>query len=71
MRERVGERFDWLETELAGRPYFAGSRFSAADITAMCAIDFGKVSDIRIQPTSHPQLAAWHKRVTERPSSKA
>jgi glutathione S-transferase len=71
MRERVGVRFDWLETELAGREYFAGSRFSVADITAMCAIDFGKVSDIRIQAATHPHLAAWHKRVAERPSSKA
>ena len=71
MREHVGTRFDWLETELATHPYFAGDRFSVADITAMCAIDFGKVSDIRIQAATHPNLAAWHKRVAERPSAKA
>jgi glutathione S-transferase len=71
MRELVGLRFDWLETELAARAYLAGDRFSVADITAMCAVDFGKVSDIRIQPATHPNLAAWHKRVTERPSAKA
>ncbi len=71
MREHVGFRFDWIETELANRTYFAGDRFSVADITAMCAIDFGKVSDIRIQAATHPNLAAWHKRVSERPSSKA
>jgi len=71
MREHVAVRLDWLDGELANRPYFAGERFSVADITAMCAIDFGKVSDIRIQAATHPHLAAWHKRVTERPSSKA
>ena len=71
MREHVGFRFDWIETELANRTYFAGDRFSVADITAMCAIDFGKVSDIRIQAATHPNLAAWHKRVSERPSSMA
>jgi len=71
MREHVSIRFEWLETELSRRPYFAGDRFTVADITAMCAIDFGKVSKIRLQPETHPNLAAWHKRVSERPSSKA
>jgi glutathione S-transferase len=71
MRERVGERFDWLDEELGRRPYLAGERFTVADITALCAIDFGKVSNIRIDPAKHPNLAAWHQRVSERPSAKA
>jgi glutathione S-transferase len=71
MREHVATRLDWLDGELAHREYFAGSRFSVADITAMCALDFGKVSDIRIQPATHPHLAAWHARVAGRPSAKA
>jgi glutathione S-transferase len=71
MREIVGSRFDWLDGELAKRPYFAGERFTVADITALCAIDFGRVSKIRIDAEKHPNLAAWHARVTERPSSKA
>jgi glutathione S-transferase len=71
MREHLGERLDWIDRELASRPYFAGDRFTVADITAMCAIDFGKVSDIRIRAETHPNLAAWHQRVAARPSSKA
>jgi len=71
MKEHVARRFDWLEEELATRPYLAGERFTVADITAMCAIDFGKISDIRIQAATHPNLAAWHQRVTSRPSAKA
>ncbi len=71
MREQVAARFDWLDGELAQRPYFAGDRFTVADITAVCAIDFGKISNIRIQATTHPHLAAWHKRVSERPAAKA
>jgi glutathione S-transferase len=71
MRELVGGRFDWLESELAERPYLAGQRFSVADITAICAIDFGKIANIRIDPAKHPHLASWHGRVTERPSAKA
>jgi glutathione S-transferase len=71
MREQVADRFDWLDGELATRPYFAGERFTVADITALCAIDFGKVSDIRLTPEAHPNLLAWHKRVSDRPSAKA
>jgi glutathione S-transferase len=71
MREHVGLRLEWLEAELANRPYMAGDRFTVADITALCAIDFGKVNDMRLKPDVHPNLVAWHTRVTERPSSKA
>jgi len=71
MRERVAERFEWFDSELSNRPYMAGERFTVADITALCSIDFGKVSNIRIDAAKHPQLAAWHKRVSDRPSSKA
>lgn len=71
MREHVGVRFGWLDGELANREYLAGPRFTVADITAMCAIDFGKISNIRIDAATHPNLAAWHKRVSGRPSAKA
>ena len=71
MREHVARRFDWIEGELENRPYIAGQRFTVADITALCAIDFGKISDIRLDATTHPMLSAWHRRVTDRPSAKA
>jgi glutathione S-transferase len=71
MREQLDDRFAWLDRELAARPHLAGERFTVADITALCAIDFGKVSKIRIDAATHPHLAAWHKRVSERPSTKA
>jgi len=71
MREVVADRFDWFDGELAQRPYIAGQRFTVADITALCAIDFGKVSDLRINAATHPSLAAWHARVAARPSAKA
>jgi glutathione S-transferase len=71
MREVVGSRFDWLDGELAARDYLAGPRFTVADITALCAIDFGKVSSLRVKAETHPNLAAWHARVSARPSAKA
>ena len=71
MTELVGARLDWLENELGQRAYMAGDRFTVADITALCAIDFGKVAKIRLQPDKHPNLIAWHARCSERPSTKA
>lgn len=71
MREVLAERFAWFDRELGTRQHIAADRFTVADITALCAIDFGKVSNIRIDAATHPNLAAWHKRVSERPSAKA
>ncbi|MEO6777772.1 MAG: glutathione S-transferase family protein [Kofleriaceae bacterium] len=71
MTELVGARLDWLENELAQRSYMAGDRFTVADITALCAIDFGKVAKVRLDPAKHPHLIAWHARCSERPSAKA
>lgn len=71
MREQVDARFAWLDRELGTRPYLAGERFTVADITALCAIDFGKPSGIRIDATKHAMLDAWYQRVAARPSAKA
>ena len=71
MKEYVGQRIDFFESELAQRPYMAGQRFTVADITALCALEFGRICEIRIKPDTRPHLAAWHQRVSERPSTKA
>jgi glutathione S-transferase len=60
----------WLERELATRRFIAGDQFSIADITALVAIDFGRVSKIGIKP-EQPNLARWHAEVSARPSAKA
>ncbi len=64
------KRFEWLDTELANRPFIAGDRFTIADITGLVGIDFGKPTDIRIQP-NQKNLARWHESVSSRPSAKA
>jgi glutathione S-transferase len=60
----------WLDGELANRRFIAGDRFTIADITAMIAVDFGRVSKIAIQP-DQKNLARWHAEVSARPSAKA
>ena len=70
MKDQALARMAWLDGELAKREYLAGDRFSVADITALCAIDFGKPSDIRVQE-SQVNLKRWYDAVKARPSSKA
>ncbi len=64
------DNLKWLDIELANRKFIAGDRFTIADITAMIAIDFGRVSKIAIQP-DQKNLARWHAEVSARPSAKA
>ena len=71
MKEQLMLRLEWLEDELGRRDYMAGNRFTVADITALCAVDFGRISKIRLDPATQPNLSAWHARVSARPSSKA
>jgi glutathione S-transferase len=71
MKEQITLRLEWLEGELGRREYFAGNRFSVADITALCAIDFARISKVRLDPATQPNLVAWHERVSVRPSAKA
>ncbi len=69
-RRKAESNLAWLDEVLADRPFIAGGRFTIADITALCAIDFGRVSRIRIQP-DQKNLARWHEAVSARPSAKA
>jgi len=69
-RNAARARLAWLDGELAGRPFVAGQRYTIADITALCAVDFGRVSDVRIQPEQQ-NLARWYAAVSSRPSAKA
>jgi glutathione S-transferase len=71
MKEHLAQRLAWLDQELAARPFLAGDRFTAADITAVCALDFAKISGIRVNADTHPNLGGWYRRVYERPSIKA
>ncbi len=69
-RSSAEKRIQWLNDEMAGREFVAGDRFTIADISALVAIDFGRISNIRIQP-GQTNLERWHKAVSARPSAKA
>ena len=60
----------FLDGELAQREFVAGSRYSVADITAMIAVDFMRVSKLAV-PEDLVNVRRWHQAVSARPSAAA
>ena len=56
----------WLDGELARQPYVAGERFTIADITAFCAIEFARgLMKFRPGEEGMPHLQAWRDRIAQ------
>lgn len=68
--DKVRATARWLEGVLARQPYVAGERFTIADITAFCALEFAR-GLMRFRPGQEgmDNLQAWRDRVAERPSA--
>jgi glutathione S-transferase len=58
---------EWLNGELATRPWIAGERFTIADITAACGVDFAKMMKWR-PGEGLPNLARWREAISARPA---
>jgi glutathione S-transferase len=69
-KPRVGEFLQFLDGELKDRPYVAGAHYTVADITAMIAVDFMRVSKLTV-PDSLTNVRRWHETASARPSAKA
>jgi len=67
--ERMRETARWLDERLARQPYVAGERFTIADITAFCAIEFARLMKFRPGAEGLVHLQAWRDRIAERPSA--
>lgn len=57
------------DTLLAGRPWIAGDRYTIADITAFCGIEFARLARFKPAEAGFVHLAAWRDRVAARPSA--
>jgi glutathione S-transferase len=71
-RGRAGiQRFlSTLDADLGRSEFVAGDRYTIADITALCVIDFA--GWMKIKPTdSHPNVQRWYRSVSSRPSAAA
>ena len=69
-KPRVMQFLEFLDRELKDRPYVAGERYTVADITALVAVDFMRVSKLAV-PENLGNLQRWHQAVSKRPSAGA
>lgn len=69
--EKMRETARWLDGVLATQPYVAGERFTIADITAFCALEFAR-GLMKFRPGEEGMgcLQAWRDMVAARPSAK-
>src|ERR1700685_2147762 len=67
-KPRVFDFLKFLDRELKDRPYLAGANFTVADITALVAVDFMRVSKMTV-PDDLANVRRWHEAVSARPSA--
>lgn len=68
-KARMGRFFRKFDEQLAKNTFVAGERYTIADISALCAVDFGKWSDLDIPPEC-ANMRRWYEEVSARPSAK-
>lgn len=67
---KVRDTAAWFDHWLTQHPWMAGDRFSIADITAFCALEFARLMKFNAGQAGLTALQAWRDRMHERPSSK-
>ncbi len=70
LTQKLPPLFDYLEKEIGDKPFFAGGAFSIADIAVATMIVNFEHAGEAIDAARWPKLAAFIKRVHERPSFK-
>ena len=69
--QKVREVAAWFDHVLERQPWIAGDRFTIADITAFCAIEFAKLMKFKPGHEGMLALQAWRDRVADPPSAAA
>ena len=69
-KPRVSAFLQFLDGELKERPFVAGANYTVADITALVAVDFMRVSKL-VVPDELGNVRRWHQTVSGRPSAAA
>jgi glutathione S-transferase len=66
---KAREAARWLDGLLSSQPFVAGQRFTIADITLLCALDFARgLMKFRPADEGLTHLQAWRERMAERPA---
>ena len=61
----------WLEQRLGEGTWVAGERFSIADITAFCAIEFARLMKFKPGEAGYPNMQRWRDAMAQRPGATA
>lgn len=69
VQKMIDQHLDFLETELAGRDWFAGDEFTAADV--MMSFPLEAARDRAGLDRSRPNLVGWLERIHSRPAYRA
>jgi glutathione S-transferase len=69
-KPRVAQFLRLLDGEIKDRPFVVGADYTVADITAMIAVDFMRVSKLTV-PDDLANVKRWHAAVSARPSAAA
>lgn len=69
-KPRVLDFLRLLDNQLKNTQFIVGDRYTVADITALCAVDFMKPARL-VVPEDCTNVKRWHADVSARPSSKA
>jgi glutathione S-transferase len=67
---RYADAQRWLDRELTVGPFIAGATYGMADICALSTVDVATWIGLPLEPAL-THLAAWHERVSARPSAAA
>jgi glutathione S-transferase len=68
--EKMRTAARWLDAELGKQPYVAGDRFTIADITAFCGLEFARgLMKFRPGAEGMHHLQEWRDRIAERPTA--
>lgn len=64
------EKITWLDGQMTGKTFICGDRFTLADISLFCFLEFFEQVGQAINTENH-NIIAWYERVKERSSSAA
>ncbi|MFZ2218799.1 MAG: glutathione S-transferase family protein [Rhodoferax sp.] len=66
---KVLEFAAWLDGDLQRQPWVAGERFTVADITAFCTLEFARLMRFKADRVGLTALQSWRDRMAARPSA--
>lgn len=67
--QKVRRLASWFDHHLRRHPWMAGERFTVADITAFCGLEFARLMRFNSGREGFDALQAWRDRMAQRPSA--